>query len=106
VQELQLFAWKSEAHGNDVHLNADPTQGQLLHQAFKAKKEQLHNSSKASVLAKYEGEEYLEMAPKELRLGQMEEYVEYSRAVSMGRSERKRGRNIQKMYHVVSHIFV
>ena len=80
VQELQLFAWQSESRGNDVHLNANPTQGQLLHQAYKEKKEELRDSSKVSVLAKYGGEEYLETAPKELRLGQTEEYVEYSRA--------------------------
>jgi hypothetical protein len=80
VQDLQLFAWQSAARGNDVHLNANPTQGQLLHQAFKEKKEELRDSSKVSVLAKYGGEEYLETAPKELRLGQTEEYVEYSRA--------------------------
>jgi pre-mRNA-processing factor SLU7 len=38
------------------------------------------DSSKVSVLAKYRGEEYLETSPKELRLGQMEGYVENSRA--------------------------
>ena len=80
VQDLQLFAWQSESRGNDVHLNANPTQGQLLHQAFKEKKDELRDSSKVSVLAKYGGEAYLETAPKELRLGQTEEYVEYSRA--------------------------
>ena len=80
MQELQLFAWQSAARGNDVHLNANPTQGQLLHQAYKEKKDELRDSSKVSVLAKYGGAEYLETAPKELRLGQTEDYVEYSRA--------------------------
>ncbi|KAI0270772.1 pre-mRNA-splicing factor SLU7 [Russula aff. rugulosa BPL654] len=80
VQELQLFAWQSEARGNDVHLNANPTQGQLLHEAYKEKKEELRDTSKVSVLAKYGGEEHLAKPPKELLLGQTEEYVEYSRA--------------------------
>ena len=80
MQELQLFAWQSAARGNDVHLNANPTQGQLLHQAYKEKKEELRDSSKVSVLARYGGEQYLETAPKELLQGQTEEYVEYSRA--------------------------
>jgi pre-mRNA-processing factor SLU7 len=80
VQELQLFAWQSEARGNDIHLNANPTQGQLLHEAFKEKKEELRDTSKVSVLAKYGGEEHLAKPPKELLLGQTEEYVEYSRA--------------------------
>lgn len=80
MQELQLFAWQSAARGNDVHLNANPTQGQLLHEAYKEKKEELRDSSKVSVLAKYGGEEHLVQPPKELLLGQTEEYVEYSRA--------------------------
>jgi pre-mRNA-processing factor SLU7 len=80
VQELQLFAWQSAARGNDVHLNANPTQGELLHEAYKEKKEELRDSSKVSVLARYGGEEHLAKPPKELLLGQTEEYVEYSRA--------------------------
>ena len=80
MQELQLFAWQSAARGNDVHLNANPTQGELLHEAYKEKKEELRDSSKISVLAKYGGEEHLAKPPNELLLGQTEEYVEYSRA--------------------------
>jgi hypothetical protein len=80
VQELQLFAWQSAARGNDVHLNANPTQGQLLHEAYKEKKEELRDTSKVSVLAKYGGEQHLAKPPNELLLGQTEEYVEYSRA--------------------------
>lgn len=62
-----------------MHLNANPTQGQLLHKEFKQKKEELKDTSKVSVLAKYGGEEYLQKVPKELLQGQTEEYVEYSR---------------------------
>jgi pre-mRNA-processing factor SLU7 len=80
VQELQLFAWQSAARGNDIHLNANPTQGELLHEAYREKKEELRDSSKVSVLTKYGGEEHLAKPPKELLLGQTEEYVEYSRA--------------------------
>lgn len=79
VQQLQLFAWNAAARGNDVHVNANPTQGQLLHKEYLKKKEQLKDSTKVSILAKYGGEAYLEKAPKELLLGQTEEYVEYSR---------------------------
>ncbi|EMD37876.1 hypothetical protein CERSUDRAFT_114513 [Gelatoporia subvermispora B] len=79
VQKLQLFAWNAAARGNDVHMNANPTQGQLLHHEFQKKKEELKDMTKVSILAKYGGEEYLEKAPKELLLGQTEEYVEFSR---------------------------
>lgn len=79
VQKLQLFAWQSAARGNDVHLNANPTQGEILHKKFRDKKEVLRDTQKVGILAKYGGEEYLETAPKELLQGQTEEYVEYSR---------------------------
>lgn len=79
VQKLQLFAWQSAARGNDVHLNANPTQGQMLHQQFLQKKDTLKNTNKVGILEKYGGEEYLRTAPKELLTGQTENYVEYSR---------------------------
>ncbi|KAI8993021.1 pre-mRNA-splicing factor SLU7 [Trametes punicea] len=79
VQKLQLFAWNAAQRGNDVHINALPTQGQLLHKEYLKKKEELKDTTKVSILAKYGGEEYLEKAPKELLQGQTEEYVEYSR---------------------------
>ncbi|KAI0093237.1 pre-mRNA-splicing factor SLU7 [Irpex rosettiformis] len=79
VQKLQLFAWNAAARGNDVHMHANPTEGELLHQKYEEKKAQLKDSTKVSILAKYGGEEYLEKAPKELLQGQTEEYVEFSR---------------------------
>ncbi|KAI0645706.1 pre-mRNA-splicing factor SLU7 [Trametes meyenii] len=79
VQKLQLFAWNASQRGNDVHINALPTQGQLLHKEYVKKKEELKDTTKVSILAKYGGEQYLEKAPKELLQGQTEEYVEYSR---------------------------
>lgn len=91
VQKLQLFAWNAAARGNDVHVNANPTQGQLLHSQYIQKKEELKDTTKVSILAKYGGEEYLEKAPKELLQGQTEEYVEYSRTgqVVKGRERAK-----------------
>lgn len=79
VAKLQLFAWNAAARGNDVHINANPTQGQLLHSQYQHKKEELKDTNKVSILAKYGGEEYLQKAPKELLQGQTEEYVEFSR---------------------------
>lgn len=62
-----------------MHLNANPTQGELLHYDFRQKKEELKDKMKGSILEKYGGAEYLDSAPKELRQGQTENYVEYSR---------------------------
>jgi pre-mRNA-processing factor SLU7 len=72
IQKLQLFAWQSAARGNDVHMNANPTQGELLHKDFQEKKEELRDTSKVSILAKYGGAEHLGKVPKELLTGQTE----------------------------------
>ena len=91
MQQLQLFAWQAAARGNDVHLNANPTQGELLHYEFRQKKEELKDTTKSSILSQYGGAEYLNSAPKELRQGQTEDYVEYSRSgqVIKGREKMK-----------------
>jgi len=80
VQKLQLFAWQAAARGNDIHLTSNPTAGELLHAQYKQKKEELKDTTKNSILARYGGAEYLDAAPKELRQGQTENYVEYSRS--------------------------
>lgn len=91
VQKLQLFAWQAAARGSDVHLNANPTQGEILHYEFRQKKEELKDTSKVSILAKYGGAQYLDTGPKELLQGQTEDYVEYSRTgqVIKGRERTK-----------------
>lgn len=89
IQKLQLFAWQSAARGNDVHMNANPTQGELLHKEFLDKKEQLKDTNKVSILAKYGGEQHLEKVPKELLTGQTENYVEYSRTGAVVRGQER-----------------
>ncbi|KAG9010336.1 mRNA splicing protein [Tulasnella sp. JGI-2019a] len=78
IQKLQLYAWQSAARGNDVHINANPTQGEILHKQFNEKKVKLKDTTKSTILSRYGGEEYLEKVPKELLQGQTEHYVEYS----------------------------
>ncbi|PPQ77214.1 hypothetical protein CVT25_011060 [Psilocybe cyanescens] len=108
VQDLQLFAWQAAARGNDVHLNANPTQGELLHYEFKQKKEELKDTTKTSILAKYGGAEYLNSAPKELRQGQTENYVEYSRTgqVIKGREKAKAKSKYPEDVYVNNHTAV
>jgi pre-mRNA-processing factor SLU7 len=62
-----------------------------MHAEFKEKKAELKSTSKVSILDKYGGEKYLQAVPKELRQGQTEDYVEYSRAgqVIKGREKAK-----------------
>ncbi|KAJ8254630.1 hypothetical protein GJAV_G00195170 [Gymnothorax javanicus] len=79
MAQSQLFAWEAYDKGSEVHLQADPTKLELLHQSFKVKKEDFKEKQKESILAKYGGQEHLDAPPRELRLAQTEDYVEYSR---------------------------
>ncbi|KAJ8406135.1 hypothetical protein AAFF_G00310230 [Aldrovandia affinis] len=74
-----MFAWEAYDKGSEVHLQADPTKLELLHQSFKVKKEDFKDKQKESILAKYGGQEHLDAPPRELLLAQTEDYVEYSR---------------------------
>ncbi|KAJ3287412.1 mRNA splicing protein [Borealophlyctis nickersoniae] len=75
---LQQFAWEAESRGKDVHLQANPTQGELLFKQYQEKKSKLSETVKGSILERYGGEEHLQAPPKELLLAQSEHYVEYS----------------------------
>jgi len=79
LNKLQLFAWQSESRGHDVHLQSNPTAAALAHKEFLEKKDVLKETSAASILDRYGGEQYLQAAPRELRAGQDEGYVEYDR---------------------------
>ncbi|KAF9970424.1 mRNA splicing protein, partial [Modicella reniformis] len=80
MAKVQLFAWQAADKGSDVHLQANPTQTEILHKQFKEKKAQQQDTNKDSILSKYGGEEYLDAPARELLLAQSENYVEYSRA--------------------------
>ena len=84
MAKLEVFAQNSQARGNNVHMNANPTQGELLLKQFLNKKELLKGSSKQSVLERYGGAEYLEnkVVPRELLTGQTEE-CEHNPATSL-----------------------
>lgn len=49
---LLVFAWEAYERGSDVHLQADPTKLELLHQSFKVKKEDFKEQQKESILEK------------------------------------------------------
>ncbi|XP_017329143.1 pre-mRNA-splicing factor SLU7 [Ictalurus punctatus] len=79
MAQTQLFAWEAYEKGTEVHLQADPTKLELLHQSFRVKKEDFKDQQKEGILEKYGGEEHLDAPPRELLLAQTEDYVEYSR---------------------------
>lgn len=72
MQRLQNFAWQSNQRGHNVHIQANPTAGEMLHREFTERKEDMKGSNKVSILEKYGGEQHLERLPKELLAGQTE----------------------------------
>ncbi len=78
VIQLQTFAWDAEKRGQDVHIQANPTMGEIMYKQFHEKRKDFVEEQKTSVLAKYGGEEHLQAPPKELLMAQTEHYVEYT----------------------------
>ncbi|KAJ3219170.1 mRNA splicing protein [Dinochytrium kinnereticum] len=89
LAKLQVFAWQAADRGKDVHLHANPTQGELLFQEYQKKKEKVSETQKGSILEKYGGDEYLKAPPKELLLAQTEAYVEYSQTGKIIKGQEK-----------------
>jgi pre-mRNA-processing factor SLU7 len=89
-EKLQKFAWQSERMGGDIHLQANPTMGELKHKKVVEQKEHQRSAIRSSVLDKYGGVEHLDAPPKEL-LKSTEQFVEYTAKgeVLKGREEPK-----------------
>lgn len=85
----QLFAWEAYEKGVDVHLLAEPTKLEMLHQEYDKKKDELKNKAHGSVIDKYGGKEYLEKLDPSLVFSQSEVYIEYSRAGKIIKGQEK-----------------
>ncbi|KAH3723299.1 pre-mRNA-splicing factor SLU7 [Pelomyxa schiedti] len=86
--DMQLYSWEAYERGQDVHLQAAPSQAELLYREFKSKKEALADHHRKQLFDKYGGEEHLTPAPEAENLAQTELYVEYTRAGEVRRSEK------------------
>lgn len=80
-------AWEAERlhqlaaydHGASLHMQAAPSQAEILHQHFKSKKDKLQLKNKDTIMQQYGNA--AERAPEDgLLLGQTERYVEYDAA--------------------------
>ncbi|WFD29852.1 mRNA splicing protein [Malassezia sp. CBS 17886] len=89
MQNLQLFAWQGEARGNNMHMQANPTVNELQFREYQQNKEKLVESTKSGILDRYGGAEHLNALPAELRAGQTENYVEYSRSGQVVRGQER-----------------
>ena len=77
-EKLQKFAWQSERIGGDIHLQANPTAGELKHRKAVEETEKNKSAVRSSVLEKYGGAEHFAVPPKEL-LKSTEQFVEYTK---------------------------
>lgn len=78
MAQLQSFAWKAGEVGKQVHLQANPSQAELLFREYQKRKTELSSTIKESILERYGGEEHLKAPPKELLMAQSEHYIEYA----------------------------
>lgn len=88
-KQLNIHAWEAYEKGQDVHLQAAPSQAELLHRSFKVKKDSLQKHTKEELLAKYGNAGEKEALPDELLLGQTERQVEYDRAGRVVKGQEK-----------------
>ncbi|KAJ1398928.1 Pre-mRNA splicing Prp18-interacting factor [Sesbania bispinosa] len=79
-KQLNIHAWEAFEKGQDIHMQAAPSQAELLYKNFKIIKEKLKSQMKNAIMEKYGNAAAQEELPKELLLGQTERQVEYDRA--------------------------
>ncbi|KAF9609296.1 hypothetical protein IFM89_015541 [Coptis chinensis] len=79
-KQLNVHAWEAYEKGQDVHMQAAPSQAELLYKNYKVIKEKLKTKTKDTIMEKYGNAAAEEEIPKELLLGQSEKQVEYDRA--------------------------
>ncbi|KAM7474375.1 hypothetical protein LguiB_021618 [Lonicera macranthoides] len=78
-KQLNMHAWEAFQKGNDVHMQADPSQAELLYKNFEVNKEKLKSQVKETIMEKYGNAATDDALPAELLLGQSEREVEYDR---------------------------
>jgi pre-mRNA-processing factor SLU7 len=79
-KQLNIHAWEAFEKGQDIHMQAAPSQAELLYKNYKVIKGKLKSQTKDDILEKYGNAAAEEEIPRELLLGQSEREVEYDRA--------------------------
>ncbi|CAK7339697.1 unnamed protein product [Dovyalis caffra] len=79
-KHLNIHAWEAFDKGQDIHMQAAPSQAELLYKNHKVIKEKLKTRTKDTIMEKYGNAASEEEIPRELLLGQSERQVEYDRA--------------------------
>jgi pre-mRNA-processing factor SLU7 len=79
-KQLNLHAWEAFEKGQDIHMQAAPSQAELLYKNYKTIKEKLKSQMKNALMDKYGNAATDEELPREILMGQSERQVEYDRA--------------------------
>ncbi|MQL95046.1 hypothetical protein Taro_027718 [Colocasia esculenta] len=79
-KQLNIHAWEAFEKGQDIHMQAAPSQAELLFKNYKIIKDKLKSRVKETIMEKYGNAASEETLPRELLLGQSEREVEYDRA--------------------------
>ncbi|KAJ5738535.1 hypothetical protein N7493_001690 [Penicillium malachiteum] len=78
-EKAQQYAWESQEKGNvQIHLQANPTSGEVLRKKEQAESEAKRQASRKALLDKYGGGEHMEKTPlRETMVVENERFVEY-----------------------------
>ncbi|CAM8973822.1 unnamed protein product [Rhodiola kirilowii] len=79
-KQMNLHARDAFDKGQDIHLQAAPSQAELLYKNFQVIKEKVKSKTKDTILEKYGNAATEDDIPRELLLGQSERQIEYDRA--------------------------
>ena len=79
-KHLNIHAWEAFEKGQDIHLQAAPSQAELLYKEFQIKKEKLKSHTKEDIMDKYGNAASEDKPPMELLMCQTERLVEYDLA--------------------------
>ncbi|CAH2038993.1 unnamed protein product [Thlaspi arvense] len=79
-KQLNMHSWEAFDKGQDMHMQAAPSQAELLYKNFKVAKDKLKSQTKDTIMEKYGNASTVDEIPMELLLGQSERQVEYDRA--------------------------
>jgi pre-mRNA-processing factor SLU7 len=78
-KQLTIHQHEAFEKGQDIHMQAAPSQAELLHRNYKIIKEKLKSQTKDTIIEKYGNAASDESLPRELLLGQSEKEIEYDR---------------------------
>ncbi|CAN6984457.1 unnamed protein product [Brassica oleracea var. botrytis] len=79
-KQMNIHSWEAFDKGQDTHMQAAPSQAELLYRNFKDAKAKLISQTKDSLMEKYGNASTEDDIPMEILLGQSERQVEYDRS--------------------------